>query len=106
MIIVAQSGASRQEHQQKEINTMTKTMNYVANKKQLSVQSSKNTLFKFQTDKFMRESLHMIHTQNNESANNTIKYIAPTNKTMSHITSLNNRISCVVGISIFRFNKY
>ena len=38
--------------------------------------------------------------------NNVIAYIAPKNKTMAHIMSLNNRISCVVGIYIFRFNTY
>ena len=38
--------------------------------------------------------------------NNVIEYVAPKNKTMAHRMSLNNRISCVVGISIFRFKKY
>ena len=35
-----------------------------------------------------------------------ITYVAPKNKTMAHIMSINNRISCVVGISIFGFKKY
>ena len=35
-----------------------------------------------------------------------IAYIAPKIKTMAHSMSLNNRISCVVGISIFRFKTY
>ena len=35
-----------------------------------------------------------------------IAYIAPKNKTMSHSMSLNNSISCVVGISIFGFKTY
>ena len=35
-----------------------------------------------------------------------IAYVAPDNKTMAHIMSLNKRILCVVGISIFGFNKY
>ena len=38
--------------------------------------------------------------------NNVIAYVAPKNKTMAHSTSLNNRISCVLGISIFGFKKY
>ena len=38
--------------------------------------------------------------------NNVIAYVAPKNKTMEHIMSLNNRISCVVGISIFGFKTY
>ena len=38
--------------------------------------------------------------------NNVIAYVAPKNKTMAHSMSLNNRISCVVGISIFRFKTY
>ena len=36
--------------------------------------------------------------------NNTITYLAPKIKTVAHSMSLNNRISCVVGISIFGFN--
>ena len=38
--------------------------------------------------------------------NNVIAYVAPKKNTMAHITSLNNRISCVVGISIFVFKTY
>ena len=37
---------------------------------------------------------------------NAITYIASKNKTMVYITSLTNRISCVVGIYIFGFKKY
>ena len=48
----------------------------------------------------------MFDTQKNESMNNVIAYIAPKNKTMVHSMSLNNRISCVVGTSIFRFKTY
>ena len=45
----------------------------------------------------------MFDTQKNESMNNVIAYIAPKNKTMVHSMSLNNRISCVVGMYIFGF---
>ena len=38
--------------------------------------------------------------------NNLIAYVAPKNKTMAHSMSLNNRISCVVGIYIFGFKTY
>ena len=38
--------------------------------------------------------------------NNVISYVAPKNKTMAHITSLNSSISCVVGVSIFGFKTY
>ena len=38
--------------------------------------------------------------------NNVVSYVAPKNKMMAHSMSLNNRISCVVGISIFRFKTY
>ena len=38
--------------------------------------------------------------------NNVIAYVAPKNKTMAHKMSLNNRISCVVGIFIFGFKTY
>ena len=48
----------------------------------------------------------MFDTQKNESMNNVIAYVAPKNKTMSHTMSLNNRISCIVGISIFGFKTY
>ena len=48
----------------------------------------------------------MFETQKNESMNNVILYVAPKNKTMVHRMILNNRISCVVGISIFGFNTY
>ena len=48
----------------------------------------------------------MFDTQKNESMNNVIAYVAPKNKTMAHIMILNNRISCIVGISIFVFEIY
>ena len=48
----------------------------------------------------------MFDTQKNESMNNVIAYVAPKNKMMAHILSLNNRISYVVGISIFGFKAY
>ena len=35
-----------------------------------------------------------------------IAYVVPKNKTMAHSMSLNNRISCVLGISIFGFKTY
>ena len=38
--------------------------------------------------------------------NNVIAYVAPKNKTMTYRMSLNNKISCVVGISIFGFKTY
>ena len=38
--------------------------------------------------------------------NNVIAYVVPKNKTMVHSMSLNNRVSCVVGISIFGFKTY
>ena len=48
----------------------------------------------------------MFETQKNESMNNVIVYDAPKNKTMAHIMILINRISCVVGMSIFGFKTY
>ena len=38
--------------------------------------------------------------------NNAIAYVASKDKTMARSMILDNRISCVVGISIFRFKKY
>ena len=66
----------------------------------------KKTIFLFQTDKVLKESLNMFDTPKNESMNNVIAYVAPKNKTMAHSISLNNRILCVVGISIFGFKTY
>ena len=37
----------------------------------------KKTLFLFQTDKVLKESLHMFDTNNNESMKNVIAYVAP-----------------------------
>ena len=48
----------------------------------------------------------MFGTQKNESMNNVIAYVVPKNKAMAHSMRLDNRISCVVGISIFRFKTY
>ena len=48
----------------------------------------------------------MLDTHKKESMNNVISYVAPKNKTMAHSMRLNNRISCVVVISIFRFKTY
>ena len=48
----------------------------------------KKTLFPFQTDKVLKESLHIFDTQKNESMNNVIAYIAPKNKTMAHSMSI------------------
>ena len=48
----------------------------------------------------------MFDTQKNESMNNVIAYVTPKNKPMAHSMSLNNGISCVVGISIFVFKTY
>ena len=48
----------------------------------------------------------MFDTPKNELMNNVIAYVAPKNKMIAHRMSLNNKISCVVGISIFVFKKY
>ena len=48
----------------------------------------------------------MFDTHKNIPMNNAIAYVAPKNKTMAHSMSLNNRILCLVVISIFEFNKY
>ena len=45
MTIVIHSGTSRQEHQKKEINTTTKTMNPAVKKRQSAVQSPENDYF-------------------------------------------------------------
>ena len=48
----------------------------------------------------------MFDTQKYISINNSITYVVPKNKTMSHIMSLTSRIYCVMGIYIFWFEKY
>ena len=48
----------------------------------------------------------MFNTQNNELMNSTTAYVAAENKTMENSMSLNIKISCVVGIYVFRFEKY
>ena len=45
MQIVVQSGASRQEHQNKEIHTTTKTINSAVKKRQSDVQSPQEDYF-------------------------------------------------------------
>ena len=48
----------------------------------------------------------MFDTQKNESIKKAIAYVAPKNKTMAYSMTLNNRISRIVGVSIFGFNTY
>ena len=88
MIIVAQSGASRQDHQQRARNKMTKTMNYAANKMTTICTTSLKYSFLFQTDEVVRDSLHIFDTQKNKPMSNAITYLAPKTKTMAHIMSL------------------
>ena len=86
---------------------MTKRMNYSEKKTDNQLYNLlKRTFFLFQADKVLKESLHMFDTYKNESMNNVIAYVAPKNKTMANSMSLNNRISCVVGISILGFKTY
>ena len=54
---------------------------------------------------FKRITTYVWHTKN-ESMDNSIASVALKNKTIAHITSPNNRILCIVGISIFGFKKY
>ena len=48
----------------------------------------------------------MFVTQKNESMKNLITYATPKNNVMAHSMSLNNRILCILGISIFGFKTY
>ena len=47
----------------------------------------------------------MFEAQENELMKNVIAYVVPKKK-MAHSVSLNNRILCIVGISIFGFMTY
>ena len=75
-------------------------------KLQTAVQHHKTTLFTFKQKKLRRNHCICLIHKKNESMINAITYIAPKNKTMAHSMILNNRISCVLGISIFGFKKY
>ena len=75
-------------------------------KRQPYIQTSETYSFPVSNIQLLKESLHIIYTQKNELMNNVITYVAPKIKTMAHSMSLNNRISCVVVISIFGFNTY
>ena len=66
----------------------------------------KRTIFPFQKDKVLEESLHMFDTKKSESMNNVISYVTPKNNIMAHSMSLNNMISFLVGISILGFKTY
>ena len=75
-------------------------------KLQSAIQSPFKNSFSVSKIRSFEKSLHMFDTHENESTNNAIAYVAPKNKAMSHSMSLNNRISCIVGISTCGFNKY
>ena len=61
--MLVQSGASRQEHQKKERHTKKETTNYAVKKDNQLYNILKKTLFLFQTDKVLKDSLHMFDTQ-------------------------------------------
>ena len=60
---VLQIGTSIQEHQKKEIHTTTKTTNSTVKNNNQLYNLLKKTIFLFQTDEFLKESLHMFDTQ-------------------------------------------
>ena len=104
--IVVQSGASRQENQNKERHTMTKMMNFDANKMTTIFTISRKRLFShFKQKNSKIVTTYSLHTKK-ESMKNVIAYVDLKNKKMAHITSLKNGISCVVRIYIFGFNTY
>ena len=60
MQIVLQGGASRQDHQKKERHTTKETTNSAAKKNDNQLYNLlKKTILPFQTDKVLKESLHM-----------------------------------------------
>ena len=106
MKIVIKSGASIKEHQKKEIHTMKQTTNSYANKRQLAVQYPEKDCFTVSNRQSSKIVTAYVWHKKHKSMNNVIEYVAPKNKTMAHIMSFNNRISYVVGISIFGFKTY
>ena len=54
----------------------------------------------------MRRMNYVAQKVTTRSTTYAIVYVAPKNKMISHHMILNSRISCVVVISIFGFDKY
>ena len=65
----------------------------------------KSLLEPYKTGKVLIESLHFYDTQSNESFNQYITISAPQNKHYLEIDSLNNRVSCAVGIKNLGFEE-
>ena len=105
--IAGESGSSRKEHQKKKKTYKERDDKFHGKRIDNQLYNIlKKTILPFQIDKVLKKSLHMFDIQKTESMNNVIAYVAPKNKTMAHVMNLNNWISCVVGISIFRFKTY
>ena len=106
MKAVVKRGASRQEHQKKEIHTITKTTNSTAKIMKTSCKLSWKYSFTVSNRRSSKIfTTYVWHTKKliNEQFN---CIFCAKNKAMAHIMRLNNRIYCVVGIFIFGFKTY
>ena len=61
---VVQRGAPRQEHNRKSMNTTKRRLFSFQIKRKPDVQPTKKDILNFQTEIFLRESLHMFDTKN------------------------------------------
>ena len=77
MTIIVQSGASRQEHQNKERHTMKQTTNSAAKKRQPAVQSPKKDSFSVSNRQSSKKITAYVWHTKNHSMNNVIAYVAP-----------------------------
>ena len=75
-------------------------------KQQAAVQYPEKDYFSISNRQISKRITAYVWHTKNESMKNVIVYVALRNKTMAHSMSLINRISCVVGISIFGFKTY
>ena len=66
----------------------------------------KKTIFPFQIEKVLKESLHMFDTRKKRINEQCDSIRCAKKKTMANIMSRKNRISCLVGIYIFGFKTY
>ena len=107
MEVLVQSGYSRQDHHQKKIHSMKQTTNSAAARMTTSCTISwRRIFFRFKQRGFSYIHCIFLTHIKNESMNNVIAYVVTKNTTMAHSMILKNRISWVVGISIFGFKIY
>lgn len=66
----------------------------------------KDEYIKYVTEERLKECHHTYDTQLNKALNNAIARVAPKNKTFSRSPSLRARVSIVIGIQNYGYNKF